>query len=127
MRGLRRNKRRLFYALYEGKEPIIDEWGNETGEWSINYGNPIECYKNYSAAKGEADVAVFGSDLQYDRVVYFGKPPSPVNEQSIFWVDIEPVIELDGSTLTPHDYVVARVADSLNEILVAVRRVSISR
>lgn len=46
MRCLNRNKVRFFYALYEGREFITDEYGNVTGEYMVKYGNPVEFFAN---------------------------------------------------------------------------------
>ena len=53
MRCMNRNKIRFFYALYEGRKPITDEWGNTTGEYEIKYSNPTEFHANISPAMGE--------------------------------------------------------------------------
>lgn len=44
MRCLNRNKVKFFYALYEGREFITDEYGNVTGEYMVKYGNPVEFF-----------------------------------------------------------------------------------
>ena len=38
MKCMSRNKARFFYALYEGKTPITDDYGNVTGEYDIHHG-----------------------------------------------------------------------------------------
>ena len=52
MKCMSRNKVGFFYALYEGKTPITDDYGNVTGEYDIQRGKPTEFYANISAAKG---------------------------------------------------------------------------
>ena len=42
MKCLERNKQRFYYCLFAGKTPIVDEYGNETGESIITYGNPVK-------------------------------------------------------------------------------------
>ena len=42
MRCMNRNKVKFFYSLYEGREPITDEYGNVTGEYDVKHGNPTE-------------------------------------------------------------------------------------
>ena len=37
MRTLRRNQSPFWYLLYDGKSPVKDEYGNETGEESVTY------------------------------------------------------------------------------------------
>ena len=51
MKCMSRNKTKFFYALYEGKTPITDEYGNVTGEYDVQHGKPTEFHANISAAK----------------------------------------------------------------------------
>lgn len=52
MRCLNRNKVKFFYALYEGREFITDEYGNVTGEYMVKYGNPVEFFRQYFSSYG---------------------------------------------------------------------------
>ena len=123
MRTLRRNKIRIFYANYRDKIPLRDEYGNLTGEYEISYTNPIEVCANVSAARGEATTRQFGDDESYDRVIVLGDPQFPIAATSILWIDTPPEIAEDGSTETPHDYIVKQVATSLNSVSIAVSKV----
>lgn len=40
MRMMTRNKSVFYYALYDKKVPLTDEYGNSTGEYEIIYQNP---------------------------------------------------------------------------------------
>ena len=123
MRTLRRNKIRIFYANYRNKLPLRDEYGNLTGEYEIEYTNPIEVCANVSAARGEATTRQFGDDESYDRVIVLDDPQFPIAATSILWIDTPPDIAEDGSTETPHDYIVKQVATSLNSVSIAVSKV----
>ena len=123
MRTLRRNKIRIFYANYRNKLPLRDEYGNLTGEYEIEYTNPIEVCANVSAARGEATTRQFGDDESYDRVIVLDDPQFPIAATSILWIDTPPEIAEDGSTETPHDYIVKQVATSLNSVSIAVSKV----
>ena len=123
MRTLRRNKIRIFYANYRDKIPLRDEYGNLTGEYEISYTNPIEVCANVSAARGEATTRQFGDDESYDRVIVLDDPQFPIAATSILWIDTPPEIAEDGSTETPHDYIVKQVATSLNSVSIAVSKV----
>ena len=125
MRTLVRNKVRIYYANYREKNQLKDEYGNLTGEYSIAYGNPVEIKANVSAARGEATTRQFGDDEGYDRVVVLDDPKLPIATTSILWIDTLPEIAEDGSTKTPHDYIVKRVATSLNSVSIAVSKVSV--
>ena len=126
MRALHRNKIRIFYANYRDKEPLKDEYGNLTGEYKISYTNPSVVYANVSAARGEATTRQFGDEESYDRVIVLDDPKFPISVASILWIDTLPEIDEDGSTKTPHDYIVKQVATSLNSVSIAVSKVNVS-
>lgn len=134
MRCMQRNKVKFFYALYEGKEAITDEYGNVTGEYAVKHGNPIEFSANISAAKGETQTRQFGENVSYDKVIAMDNDSPPIDEYSILWIDITPELNEDGSLAvdskgevkTPHDYIVKKVARSLNGVSYAVSKVSVS-
>ena len=69
MRLLKRNKQQIYYALYEGKESIKDEYGNLTGEYEIKYSDPESLKVNISPARGETSTRQFGDYLNYERVI----------------------------------------------------------
>jgi hypothetical protein len=125
MRALHRNKIRIFYANYNSKKPLKDEYGNLTGEYEISYTNPIAVCANVSAARGEATTRQFGDDEGYDRVIVLDDPKFPIAPTSILWIDTLPEIAEDGSTDTPHDYIVKQVATSLNSVSIAVSKVNV--
>ena len=125
MRMLARNKIRIFYANYREKVPLKDEYGNKTGEYDIIYDDPVEIKANVSAARGEATTRQFGEDENYDRVIVLDDPKFPITATSILWIDTLPEIAEDGSTKTPHDYIVKQVAASLNSVSIAVSKVNV--
>lgn len=120
------NKRRFYYALYNGKTGLFDEYGNQTGEYEIIYGKPCECYANISAAKGETQTRQFGENEVYDKVIIMETGSPPIDEYSVLWVDVVPVINDDGTTITPYDYVVKKVAKSLNVTSLAISKVVVT-
>ena len=125
MRCMVRNKTKFYYASYMGKTEIIDEYGNATGEYKISYSNPNGKYGNVSAAQGEMESRQFGESERYDKVIVLDDRSAPIDEHSILWVDTLPHLNEDGSTSTPHDYVVIRRAVSLNTVSLAIRKVSV--
>ena len=40
MRLMKRNQTAIYYCLYKGKEPLLDEDGNETSEYRVLYERP---------------------------------------------------------------------------------------
>lgn len=113
------NKIGFLYALYEDKQPLLDEYGNETGEYEVVYSAPLPYEANISPAQGEATTRQFGDSENYDKVIVIDDANCPVCESSILWVD-----NLDTSKA--HDYIVRKVARSLNSIAYAISKVSVS-
>ena len=125
MRCLARNKTTFYYASYIGETELIDEYGNSTGEFSLTYGKPIKMSGNVSAAQGEMQSRQFGESESYDKVIVLDDRNTPIDEYSILWVDTLPHLNEDGYTDTPHDYVVTRKADSLNNVAIAISKVDV--
>jgi hypothetical protein len=121
-----RNKSKFYYASYIGETEIIDEYGNSTGEYKLLYSNLNECSANISAAQGETKIRQFGESESYDKVIVLDDINAPIDEHSILWVDTLPLLNADGSTTTPHDYVVTKVAKSLNGLSIAIRKVDVT-
>lgn len=133
MRCMTRNMTPFFYALYDTKEPILDEYGNESGEYEVRYHKPERSKANISAAMGETNTRQFGEDEAYDKVIVIDKPDTPIDEHSVLWIDTLPELteygELArneiGEVITPWDYVVKKVARSLNSVSYAVSKVNV--
>lgn len=133
MRCLTRNKRVFFYALHAGQTEIIDEYGNATGQYKVSYSDPVASYGNVSAAKGEIQSRQFGESETYDKVIVLDNPDVEIDEYSILWVDVKPKLtsdghleeNADGTIITPHDYIVKKVARSLNSVSIAVSKVTV--
>lgn len=118
MRTLKRNKVKFYYALFVSREELIDEHDNVTGYKPV-YGDPIEAWVNKSASQGEVSARLFGETIQYDKVLIFGKIRPPIDENSILWVD-----QLDITK--SHDYIVKKVAESLNGVVIAIKKVNVN-
>ena len=125
MRCLTRNKSKFYYASYIGETETIDENGNATGEYDVSYSKPVKTLGNVSAAQGEMQSRQFGESESYDKVIVLNDRNAPIDEHSILWVDTLPHLDEDGSTDTPHDYVVRRVARSLNGVSIAIGKVDV--
>ena len=121
-----RNNRTFYYAKYDGKNEIIDDYGNVTGQFELVYSMPIKTNGNISASKGEMQNQQFGDSENYDKVIVLDNKDIPINEYSILWVDTLPVLNDDGSTETPHDYIVRQVARSLNSVSIAISKVKVN-
>ena len=134
MRCMQRNKIVFYYALFSERVPIVDEYGNATGEYDVRHGNPVKSSANISAAKGETQTRQFGENVSYDKVIAMDNDSPPIDEYSILWIDTMPELNADGSLAvdsegkvkTPPDYIVKKVAKSLNSVSYAVSKVSVS-
>lgn len=124
MRGLIRNKTKFYYALYSKREEIIDEYDNKTGQYEILYDEPVEMFGNISPAVGEMLNRQFGESVSYDKVIVLDNVDTPINEYSILWVDTTP-LDKDGAEVS-HDYVVKKVARSLNSVSIAISKVDVN-
>ncbi len=141
MKCLNRNKTAFFYALYLGKEPILDKYGNECGEYETVYSAPALMCANISPANGSTQTEQFGNSVQYDKVIVTDDMQCPIDEQSVLFIDnlSDTVLQDEyGKPLcteadTPlqvkdvrFDYIVKKVARSQNNISYAVSRVDVS-
>lgn len=124
MRCLNRNKVNFHYLLFVKKTPVVDENGHLTGEYQVIYGAPEMMKANISAAKGETQTEQFGNDVKYDKVIVTEDVNCPIDENSVLFVDKEPEFDEFGNPL--FDYVVKKVAKSLNSISYAISKVSVT-
>lgn len=122
MRTLLRNKTRFYYASYIGEIAFTAD-GYNTGEYAPQYSNPTECFGNISAAQGEVKTYPFGESERYDKVIVLDDRNAPIDEHSVLWVDTLPSLNSDGTTSTPHDYTIKKIARSLNGLAIAIRKV----
>ena len=139
MKCLNRNKQTFYYCQYAGKTPIVDEYGNETGESIITYEDPVQMYANVSQATGQSNTEQFGNLENYDKVIVTEDVNCPIDENSVLFVDKEPeftnvlthtvtaITTNDTTVSVPvYDYTVRRVAKRLNSVSIAIKKVDVS-
>jgi len=146
MKTLKRNQRTFWYCLYDYKIPIIDQYGNESSEEIVVYSEPVEAKANISQATGQSNTEQFGNLENYDKVIVTDDLNIPIDENSVLFIDKEPEFTeavtidyqesetlLGEDTATPvtvqtpkYDYIVRRVAKSLNSVSIAVKKVNVS-
>lgn len=122
VRAVKKNLRKMWYALYDSKKPILDEDGNPTFEYEEGYLEPVEFYGNLSAGTSDAQEQPFGASIQYDRIILLYDMQCPIDEHSRIWVKNNPY---ETFTFDPEsaDYEVAATPlDSLNVLRIAIRR-----
>lgn len=121
MRIMERNKTPFHYALYLGRVPIVDENGKKTGERTPSYGTVVSMKANVSPATGYTQTELFGTTDQYDKVILTDDLSCPITENTVLFIDKSP--EYDSEGVPQYDYVVRRVAKSLNVLAYAVSKV----
>ena len=127
MRILHRSAQTFWYRLYEGVAPkTIPNTTLETGENAITYGSPVAMRANISPASGASMTEQFGTMDNYDKVIVTDDMTCPIDENTVLYIDAPPVIDYDTGKYNPYDYVVMRVAKSINSISIAVRKVNVS-
>lgn len=123
MKILKRNKTSFWYQLYDRTKTVEDEDGNEVGS-AVVYKDAVEMKGNISSATGSAQVEQFGNFAGYDKVIVVDDMSCPIEETTVLFIDKKPEYDAEGNPL--FDYVVKRVAKSLNVIAYAVKRVDVS-
>ena len=145
MTGLNRNKKPFAYCLYDDEVNLYDEYGNETGGKLLMYHEAAEMRANISPATGQSNTEQFGTLDNYDKVIVTRDMNCPIDEHSVLFIDKEPeytdvtshkiqegnalyaddeIVEVTYSQ-PKYNYIVKRVAKSLNSISIAVRKVEI--
>lgn len=120
MRNLKKNTRKLWYSNYNGNIPILDENGDETGDYDSGYDAPVLFFGSLSASRGNAYADVFGTNLDYSRTLSTVEN-LPIKEESLIWKS-EPGANADGTVdKESADYTVAGIADGLNGLVVALK------
>ena len=120
MRNLSRNTKAFYYSLYTGMaEVMVGTPPVGTGEWLPGYATPVLTRGSITPVKGRVVSEVFGLSENYDAVItLFGANPG-IDEATLLWIE-------GTNTSLPHDYIVKQVAPSLNTILIAIKKVSVS-
>ena len=124
MKCLEKNKVVFYYALFVSDEPGKDEYGNESGEPHSIYSEPVSAKANISPATGVSQVEQFGRDLKYDKVIVLDDTNCPIDENTVLFVDKLPARDKDGNLL--FDYIVKKIAKSLNSVSIAISKVDVS-
>lgn len=118
MKSMNRNKRPFWYALFREKQRLED------GSYRMIYEEAVPMRAPISAGTGDSSVEQFGKDIRYDRVIVVDDVNCPIDENTILFIDTEPTKNADGDYV--FDYIVKRVARSLNTVAIAVSRVNVS-
>lgn len=142
-----RNDTDFWYCLLDPttEHAVIDEHGNETGEIIPHYEEAQSYFANISPATGQAQTEQFGNLDSYDKVIVTRDMECPIDEHSVLFIEKEPEYTtvathevVEGNALyaddeivevvysqPKYDYIVKRVARSLNSISIAIRKVDV--
>jgi len=124
MRCLERNKTLFYYANFVEQQDMTDGDGYESGEKRTLYTPPAVYRANVSPATGNSSVEQFGNSLQYDKVIVTDDLSCPIDEHTVLCIDVPPVVDDDGNLI--FDYIVKKVARSLNSVSIAVSKVEVT-
>lgn len=116
MRTVKRNKRPVAYAFYDGVTELLDDDGNYTGEYEVSYTEPVKALMNVSGGRGQADIALFGLTQTFARTATTEDLITPFNTQTVFWIEKDPDTE-------PFDYRVVAVSRTINQVVLALAEV----
>lgn len=119
MRNLLRNCTRIYFKLYKGGKPVLDEYGNQTGEVEPIYSDLQTCLISISPNKGTSEIEMFGSIEDYDRTMITHDMTCQIDENTILWLD-------NADTNGPHTHTVLMKAPSINAIAYAIKKVKVS-
>lgn len=101
----------------------IGEDGYYTGETYNLYATPKMFFSHISGAKGSSQSEIFGTDIKYDKTLVLTKlefKKLGITENSVFFIEKKPKFD-DKTPL--YDYRVERIAETLNEVVIAVTKV----
>ena len=115
MQSLGINKQLMYYAMFSAYTDITKD-GMKTGDKSKTYHQAVSMWANISPSTGTAEMEPFGTDVDYDRIIVTSDMTCPINENSILWIGRD--------TTEKHNFIVRRVAKSLNSIRYAVKEVT---
>lgn len=119
MRTVKRNKRPVAYARYDGVQELTDEYGNLTGEYAVSYTTPVKTLMNVSGGRGQADIALFGLTQTFARTATTEDLETPFNTETVFWIETDPDTE-------PFDYRVVAISRTINQVVLALAEVEVS-
>ena len=120
MRTVKRNKRPVAYAFYQGVTELTDADGNITGEYEVSYTDPVKTLMNVSGGRGQADIALFGLTQTFARTATTEDLDTKWNTETVFWIETDPDSE-------PFDYRVAAVSRTINQVVLALAEVEVNK
>ena len=143
MHTLARNKQPVWYALLKGKTERLDENGFRTGQYDLEYEEPVLAPMNIRWDVGAVRLEQQGLAASGKRRMVTGDMDCPITLGTVLWVNEEPqypdntavvgyavvgqaiVGEIGPRTCKPNYYVCETPQKSLNHIAYIVEEVSV--
>lgn len=117
MRDLKKNKQLIYYSNLVSESESVDSNGNKTGEMTKTYGTINSYYINVKEVSGEITNKPYGRDSDYNTQLFTCDMSCPIDMNSRLWIGI--------SSSESSNYVVTKIAKSLNSIVYSVKEVNI--
>ena len=123
MRTAQRNKREIWYALYNGVTDVVDDDGNYTGEQTVSYGTPTLARMNVSGGRGQAEIELFGVDNPFTHTAVTDDLTTGFTTDTIWWFGVTP-----GNTAeaVPYNFRCTGISRTINQVVIALQEISIS-
>ena len=109
MRCLERNKTSFEYLPYNGEESDLNEYGEHTGEFHPDYGDPIPYRGNISTPSGRSNQTFYGEDIRYTHTLVMELPKEEIS--------VHGLIRWKG-----HLYEVTAMRPSINSVSIALKQ-----
>lgn len=120
MRTIQRNRREVWYALYQGVTDVMDDEGNYTGEQEVSYTTPVKAMMNVSGGRGRAMVEEFGIDNPFTHTAVTSDLTTAFNTDTIWWFGKTPS---DGA----HNFRCTGISRTPNQVVIALAEVEVSK
>lgn len=123
MRTTQRDKREIWYALYEGVSEVVDDNGDYTGEYEVSYSVPVKTRMNVSGGRGQAQLEVFGIDNPFTIVAVTDDLTTNFTTDTVFWFGVTPGNTADD---VPYNFRCTGVSKTINGCTLALAEVTVS-
>lgn len=126
MNTLARNRKTIYYALLKSKTERTDDYGNLTGQYDLEYYDPVEYAANIRWDSGAVEFEGFGLNSNGTRRLVTCDLNCPIDIDTVIWIDKTPDANGYDGAVKPN-YVVSGVPErSLNQIAYLLQEVNIS-
>lgn len=123
MRTTQRDKRTIWYALYEGFTEEVDSDGNYAGEQTVSYGKPTQARMNVSGGRGQAEIELFGVDNPFTHTAVTDDLTTAFTTDTIWWFGVTPGLTAEA---VPHNYRCTGISRTINQVIIALEEISVS-